>query len=61
MVYRDEHVAEASAAQKLLADYAPASKATYDVAELARNIVARLPEPDTTALRDQRSSAGWRR
>ena len=61
MVYRDEHVAEASAAQKLLADYAPGSKATYDVAELARNIVARLPEPDTTALRDQRSSAGWRR
>jgi cellulose synthase operon protein YhjQ len=34
-VYRDENVAEALAAQKLVADYAPASKAAQDIAALA--------------------------
>ena len=42
MVYRDEHVAEAVAAQKLLADYAPASKANHDVAAVSRLIRQRL-------------------
>jgi cellulose synthase operon protein YhjQ len=41
MVYRDEHVAEAMAAQKLLADY-PASKATHDIAAIARAIQRKL-------------------
>ena len=34
-VYRDENVGEALAAQKLVADYAPASKAAQDMAQLA--------------------------
>jgi cellulose synthase operon protein YhjQ len=42
MVYRDENVAEAVAAQKLLADYAPASKASHDIAAIGRAIQHRL-------------------
>jgi cellulose synthase operon protein YhjQ len=42
VVYRDEHVAEAVAAQKLLADYAPASKANHDIAAISRAIQNRL-------------------
>jgi cellulose synthase operon protein YhjQ len=42
MVYRDEYVAEAVAAQKLLADYAPSSKANHDVAAISRAIQRRL-------------------
>jgi cellulose synthase operon protein YhjQ len=38
MVYRDEHVAEAVAAQKLLADYAPASKANHDIAAISHAV-----------------------
>jgi cellulose synthase operon protein YhjQ len=38
MVYRDEYVAEAVAAQKLLADYAPASKAYHDIAAISRAV-----------------------
>ncbi len=34
-VYRDENVAEALAAQKLVADYAPGSKAAQDMAQVA--------------------------
>lgn len=41
-VYRDEHVAEALAAQKPVADYAPASKAAQDLAHLTVAIVAWL-------------------
>jgi cellulose synthase operon protein YhjQ len=41
MVYRDEHVAEAVAAQKMLADYT-ASKANQDIAAIARAIQRRL-------------------
>jgi cellulose synthase operon protein YhjQ len=46
-VYRDEHVAEAIAAQKLLADY-PASKATADIAAIARVIRRKLGSSATT-------------
>ena len=42
LVYRDENAAEALAAQKLVADYAPASKAAQDMARLATAIAARL-------------------
>jgi cellulose biosynthesis protein BcsQ len=41
-VYRDENVAEALAAQKLVADYAPSSKAAQDIAQLAAALAAAL-------------------
>jgi cellulose synthase operon protein YhjQ len=41
-VYRDENVAEAIAAQRLLADYAPASKSNQDIAAISRAISHRL-------------------
>jgi cellulose synthase operon protein YhjQ len=41
-VYRDEHVAEAIAAQKLLANYAPPSKANHDIAAISQAIMSRL-------------------
>ena len=41
-VYRDENVAEALAAQKLVAEYAPGSKAAHDIAHLAAVIAGRL-------------------
>jgi cellulose synthase operon protein YhjQ len=55
VVYRDEHVAEAIAAQKLLADYAPSAKATHDVAAIAQRVLADLrsgndTEPDSPAV-----------
>ena len=58
IIYRDEHVAEAVAAQKLVADYAPGAKAAFDLAELTRTIVARLSvvEEPRRAKR-----AGWLR
>jgi cellulose synthase operon protein YhjQ len=46
-IYRDENVAEAVAAQKLVADYAVASKAAYDMAALANVVSARLAPPFT--------------
>lgn len=42
-VYRDENVAEALAAQKLVADYAPGSKAAQDMAQLATSVAMWLP------------------
>jgi cellulose synthase operon protein YhjQ len=45
IVYRDEFVAEASAAQKVLAKYAPASKANHDIAAISRAILTRLRMP----------------
>lgn len=42
-IYRDENVAEAGAAQQMVAEYAPASKAAADIDELARAVAARLP------------------
>lgn len=41
-VYRDENVAEALAAQKPVADYAPSSKAAQDIAALAAAVSAWL-------------------
>ena len=41
-VYRDESVAEAAAAQRFVADYAPSSKAAQDLATLTRAIDRRL-------------------
>jgi cellulose synthase operon protein YhjQ len=43
MVYRDATVAEAVAAQRLLSNYAPASKAGHDIAAIGRAILNRLP------------------
>ena len=56
VVYRDEHVAESIAAQKLLADYASASKATHDIAAIARGVLALMRSagqdgPETEAAR----------
>jgi cellulose synthase operon protein YhjQ len=50
-VYRDEHVAEAVAAQRLLTNYAPASKANQDIAGISRAISRRLrlPSAETNA------------
>jgi cellulose synthase operon protein YhjQ len=45
IVYRDEFVAEAAAAQKVLATYAPASKANHDIAAISRTILSRLRMP----------------
>jgi cellulose synthase operon protein YhjQ len=58
MVYRDEHVAEAIAAQQLLTNYAPASKANQDIAAISRAICRRLrlPTHDTDAQRRQARS-----
>lgn len=47
IVYRDEHVAEAIAAQRLLADYAPASKANQDMGSIGRAISHRLQSHST--------------
>jgi cellulose biosynthesis protein BcsQ len=58
MIYRDECVAEAVAAQKVLANYAPASKANQDIAATSRAIIARLqmPLPVADAHRDRTSA-----
>ncbi len=45
LVYRDEYVSEAAAAQKVLANYAPASKANHDIAAISRAILTRLRIP----------------
>jgi cellulose synthase operon protein YhjQ len=46
-VYRDENVAEAAAAQKLVAEYMPASKAAHDIAGITGAIVASLRRSTT--------------
>jgi cellulose synthase operon protein YhjQ len=57
IVYRDEHVAEAVAAQKVLADYAPAAKATHDIGKITRAILAQLAQVQSAAARQP--SRGW--
>jgi cellulose biosynthesis protein BcsQ len=52
-VYRDEFVGEAVAAQRLLADYAPASKANRDIIAISQAISRKLRMPDTNARRRQ--------
>ena len=42
VVYRDENVPEAVASQRLVADYAPASKAAHDLSALTERIDGRL-------------------
>jgi cellulose synthase operon protein YhjQ len=49
-VYRDEHVAEAVAAQKVLADYAPTAKATQDIGQLTHAILLRLAQAQSASL-----------
>lgn len=56
VVYRDEHVAEAVAAQKLLADYAPVSKANKDIAAISRAIQQRLQSLSTAARAQPRGT-----
>ena len=58
IIYRDEHVAEAVAAQKLLTDYAPQAKAAFDLAELTRTIIARL---SNAGALNRAARAGWLR
>ena len=53
VVYRDENVAEAIASQKLVADYAPRSKAAQDIAALAATIAGRL-QPAEPVLQETR-------
>jgi cellulose synthase operon protein YhjQ len=57
VVYRDEYAAEAIAAQKLLADYAPASKANLDIAAISLAILNRLGLPSPVA--EVRRSGTW--
>jgi cellulose biosynthesis protein BcsQ len=45
-IYRDESVGEAVAAQKILAQYSPASKASQDIAVASRAILTRLQNTD---------------
>jgi cellulose biosynthesis protein BcsQ len=54
IVYRDEHVAEAAAAQKPVADYAPASKASHDIAVITRAIQHRLRSAPVAAREQHR-------
>lgn len=49
IVYRDESVVEAAAAQKLAGDYAPFAKAVHDIATLTDEILARLAPPPPPA------------
>jgi MinD-like ATPase involved in chromosome partitioning or flagellar assembly len=57
-VYRDESVGEAVAAQRLLTDYAPASKANRDIIAISNAISRRLrmQAPETNARRRQARS-----
>ena len=57
IVYRDDHVSEAVAAQKVLADYAPAAKATQDIGQITRAILARLTQTQPTPASQPRK--GW--
>ena len=42
LVHRDEHIGEAVAAQKMVADYAPAAQSAVDIRRLAEAIVSRI-------------------
>ncbi len=55
VVYRDGSVAEAVAAQKVLASYAPGSKANQDIAAISHEVLTRLrlPVPITDGRRDR--------
>jgi cellulose synthase operon protein YhjQ len=57
IVYRDEHVAEAVAAQKVLADYAPAAKATQDIGQITRAILFRLAQLQSASA--HQPGRGW--
>jgi cellulose synthase operon protein YhjQ len=57
IVYRDEHVTEAVAAQKVLADYAPAAKATQDIGQITRAILYRLAQSQPAAM--NQPAKGW--
>jgi hypothetical protein len=59
IVYRDEHVGEATAAQKLLADYAPTAKATQDLAGISQAVLAQFPQRNGNARAAVRP--GWLR
>jgi cellulose synthase operon protein YhjQ len=48
-IYRDESVGEAVAAQKVLAEYSPGSKASQDIAAASRAIQTRLQMPPLVA------------
>lgn len=57
-IYRDESVGEAIAAQKVLAQYAPGSKASQDIAAASRAILSRLQMRSPVAdARRNRTSA----
>jgi cellulose synthase operon protein YhjQ len=56
VVYRDEFVGEAIASQMLVSDYAPASKAAVDIAQISQKILSRLQafRPGQVETRDRR-------
>ncbi|HUA76129.1 MAG TPA: cellulose synthase operon protein YhjQ/BcsQ [Acetobacteraceae bacterium] len=49
-IYRDENVAEAGAAQRMIGEYAPTSRAAGDIRALAGAIASRLPVPRARRL-----------
>jgi cellulose synthase operon protein YhjQ len=49
VIYRDENVPEAVAAQQLVSDYVPHSKAAHDIGALTRAIAGRLAPSRTAA------------
>jgi cellulose synthase operon protein YhjQ len=57
VIYRDEHVAEAVAAQRLLAEYAPSAKAYHDISAISRAILSRLEETSAASVQRSRTSA----
>jgi cellulose synthase operon protein YhjQ len=57
IVYRDEFVPEAAAAQKMLSRYAPASKANHDIAAISRTILTRLRTSSVRGGLRRRTSA----
>jgi MinD-like ATPase involved in chromosome partitioning or flagellar assembly len=58
-VARDPAVAEALACQQLLADYAPASRAAADLADIARVVDRALPVPAPAPMATTLWGAKW--
>jgi cellulose synthase operon protein YhjQ len=54
VVYRDENVCEAIASQKMVGEYAPASKAAKDIRALTVTIARRLVPVEAPALQEER-------
>ena len=60
VIYRDEHVSEAVAAQKLMSDYAPVARATQDMATVSQAIMQRFGRPPPPApVPTETRRRGW--